>query len=173
MINQDLKDKWLAMGYDPETFKHRELLNGIIEQYFPFESLLDVGSATGPDMALVGLVMPSTKRVGFDKAIENVEQAQANGLNVTQADLTTHLAEIPDKSYDIVLSNGVMMYNDRKYLADLIRIAKNAVILSERGETFMYTIPLKELGYEPRITKVTEDIRPSWKEDGFIYEIAL
>lgn len=171
MIHPRLKDKWLAMGYDQSTFSHRELLNGIIEKYFPFESFLDVGAATGPDMYMVGLVMPSTKRVGFDREIENVKQAQDMGLEVYQADLTTHLEEIPDKSYDIVLSNGVIMYNNKKYLSDLIRIAKKAVVLSERGETSEYTEPLKELGFEPLITKVTEDIRQSWMRDGYIYEI--
>ncbi len=165
--------KWLKLGYDQSTLQHRIVLRDIIFKH-DFKTLLDVGAASGPDMALLRLADPSKILKGFDQAPENVQQAVERGLDVHQADLYYELPKMPDKSFDIVLSNGVMMYVERKCIKELVRIARNAVILSERdydGGILKYI--QDELGLAVKVTKITEETRDSWKENGYIYEITL
>ncbi len=168
-----MREEWLAHGYDQSTYDHRLLLLNTIARH-KFESVLDVGAASGPDMMLLRIYKPDAVLIGFDLAPENVTQAQGKELDVYEADLYTELPKIADKSYDVVLSNGVMMYVERKCIKELVRIARNAVILSERdydGGILKYIE--EDLGLAVKVTKVDEATRDSWKKDGFIYEITL
>ena len=172
------KDKFRDMGYDIGTLKHRELLIETVERYFPFESILDVGCATGPDLALIEMVMPTTRRMGFDLDPKNINEAK-NKINaeLRQGDLREELKEIPDKSFDVVFSNGVIMYTSPKYAKEMLRIAKKGVILSERDpgqeEDRKISNYIKTLGKKIFETRITEEIRDSWKTDGYIYEIVV
>lgn len=165
--------EWLQMGFDPGTLKHRKLVLEKVAKYEP-SSLLDVGCATGPDIALLKLKYPDIEITGFDLDPVNVEQAQHLDALVYQGDVYDELPGIPDKKHDVVLSNGVMMYVERKCIRELIRIAKKAVILSERDpdQNILHYIR-EEIHIEPIITKVTEATRDSWKNDGYIYELCL
>jgi len=170
------KDKFLDMGYDPTTLKHRELLVETIEKYFPFETILDVGCATGADLSLIEMVMPTTQRTGFDVEEDNVTEArQKLKANIFKEDLRTHLENIPDKSFDVVFSNGVIMYIQGEYqkkaLENMLRIAKKAVILSEKDTDGKMIRNFDLVTGGITIQGITDEIRQSWTKDGFIYEI--
>jgi hypothetical protein len=91
-----------------------------------------------------------------------------------KADIREELHKIPSNSYDVVLSNGVMMYCERPLMKELLRIARKTVVLSERDTGgHMINYLQGELGANLKVTKITGDIRDSWKEDGFIYEIVV
>ena len=180
MITKEQQQIWLSKGYDPSTFLHRDLLVSIVAKHAQFETLIDVGCSTGPDLALYELVFPNAKLTGFDVNAGDVEIARGKlasdfTTKVYHADLRQHLLELPDKSFDIVVSNGVMMYNDSQLLKELPRIAKRAVILSERDQYKGGRIAgyLEECNIPFKATKITKEIRHSWADDGYIYEITL
>ena len=167
-----LQGPWLAQGFDSGTLEHRKQLLGVVVAYMPFETLLDVGCATGPDLFLYSLAFPNAKLTGIEIDQDNVKQAKGS-FKIIQSDLRDELPKTPDKSYDIVTSNGVMMYHDFKYINDLIRIAKKAVIMSERNPYKNRSIGeyLKNNQIQCIITRVTG--RDSWRDDGFIYNIKI
>lgn len=166
----DIKCKWLEKEYDPSTYEHRNLLTDIILSYEPFESILDVGCCHGDDLFLLNLKAPNKfKMYGMDKEAGDLNRCKAN-LPDGEFKLGTIqeiLKDYPDKSIDIVFTNGVWMYVDPHYFNELKRIAKKAVIMSEKN-----TAPLNN--YNPtKITKVTKEVRDTWKDDGYIFEFDL
>lgn len=169
------RDKFQGMGYDMGTLNHRELLIETIEKYFPFESILDVGCATGADLALIQMVMPTTKRSGFDLSPENIKEAKEKGVqaDIKEGDLRDLLQDMKTDSVDVVFSNGVIMYVDVDYIKEMVRVARKAVILSERDPNTKIAQKLDEIGKPWRLTEVTHGIRDSWGKDGFIYEIMV
>ena|SRR3990167_2806789 len=171
--------EWLSKGYDSSTLDHRKLLVEKIAKYRPFYSLLDVGCSTGPDLALYEEAFPDTGLTGFDLGTGDIEIAKkllASDTTILYAkDLREHLKEIPQKQFDIVVSNGVMMYHDMKYIDELLRITKKAVIMSEKDPYKGRSISeyLKSNGIRYETTKIDRGTRHSWADDGFIYEIPL
>ena len=170
------KKAWVALGYDEGTWKHRKLLLETLKKHLPFDSLLDVGCAHGPDLALIHSAMPQIALSGFDITKEDVADGKTRIplANLWVADIREELPRTPDKSYDVVFTNGVMMYQDKPLLKELLRIAKKTVFMSERtpGEHFTQYLQ-EECGITPKVTRITKDIRDSWGDDGFIYEITL
>ena len=168
--------EWIALGYDEGTLKHRQLLIDIVKTHLPFETLLDVGCAHAPDLALISAEMPHLELSGFDITALDVEDGKKRvpNANLWVADIREELYKIPSKSYDIVLTNGVMMYMEKYLIKELLRIAKKSVIMSERTPGEHYTLYLKEeCRVLPTVTKVTKDVRDSWSMDGFIYEVTI
>ena len=167
--------KFDEMGYDMGTLKHRELLIEKLQNHFPFDTLLDVGCATGPDIALINMVFPTVEVIGFDKDPVNILQAREKNLaaKLSVGDLRYVLSTYPDKSIDVVLTNGVIMYHEKENIDQLLRIARKAVVMSEKTPGEHYTLFLKEKGITPTVTKITREIRQPWEEDGFIYEIKV
>lgn len=142
----------------------------------PFETLLDVGCAHGPDLALIQEL--GVKCSGFDITEIDVAAGKERlpDCNLWVADIREELPKIPDNSYDVVLTNGVMMYMDSRCLRDVIRIARKAVVLSERDpgeERQIYKYLTEDMELKVKTTKISQEVRDSWKQDGFIYEVIL
>jgi trans-aconitate methyltransferase len=164
----ELKCSWLEKEFDPYTYNHRKLFIDIIEKYEPFESVLDIGCAHGADLYLLELTSPGKKLQGIDRF--DLERARVNlpKGEFKTGNIEEFIKDYPDKSVDMVISNGVWMYLPRDIFLEFKRIAKKAVILSERVSEVQAEY-LK--GQNPvNVTKVTKDVRETWKEDGYIYE---
>ena len=176
MITEEQKQEWINKGFDASTLKHRLVLVEAVEKYAPFETILDIGCATGPDVVLYEMAFPKSDIHAFDSTEGDIEIGKklVTRSILETKDLRQYLKDIPSLSYDIVVSNGVMMYYEPHRIADLLRIAKKAVILSER-DPYKFNILdyLKAIRHEPVVTKIDASIRPSWAENGFIYEIKL
>lgn len=163
--------EWLEMGFDPSTLRHRELLAEKILAYKP-RSVLDVGCASGPDLYLLNFIDPSLELYGIELDGGDANKA-GEFFMVIQGDLRDILPTIPKKSVDVVFSNGVIMYTEPKWIKEMMRIARKAVILSEK-EPYNGLQFSEEYAKEiTSVTHITGDIRHSWKNDGHIYEIAL
>ena len=177
MITEEQEKEWIDKGFDVSTLKHRKLLLEKVEKYLPFNTLLDIGCASGPDVVLYEMAFPNADIHAFDSTEGDIEIAKklVKRTKFETKDLREYLKEIPSLSYDIVVSNGVMMYYEAHRVADLLRIAKNAVIMSERDPYNSVNILeyLKGIRHEPIVTKIDAQVRPSWAENGYIYEIKL
>lgn len=163
--------EWKNIGFDQTTLKHRELVQEVIKKYNP-ESILDVGCGNGPDMALSEMNFPTAKVIGFDKDKSNtdfIHQHVSNKSFIGELELI--LPILRDGSFDVVLTNGVLMYVNRELFHELKRIAKKVVILSERDAEERILNVIKP--FNPIITKIVGEVRETWKNDGYIYEIPL
>lgn len=120
---------------------HRKLILKRVSDYAPFQSLLEVGCGNGPNLLLLAKTFPEAVFRGVDINPNFVKSGtkwiQESGVSnasllVGKAD---DLAGFPDKSFDIILTDAVLIYvgpdKIRKVLTEAVRIARRAVILVE------------------------------------------
>lgn len=164
--------EWLDLGYDPETYAHRSLVVDLILSRSP-KTVLDVGCGNGSDIALLRLRKPGLVLSGVSQIDGEVCKERNPGADVTIGLLEEYLPTVPDKSIDVVFSNGCIMYSSPKWVDHMIRIAKKAVVLSEQDEDSKIRNHLSEAGIQFSSTPVSREIRPSWVNKGYILEIHL
>ncbi|KKT89072.1 MAG: Methyltransferase type 12 [Candidatus Jorgensenbacteria bacterium GW2011_GWC1_48_8] len=172
---------------------HRSLLVEKISKYNP-QNALEIGCASGPNLILLSRKLPQAKFSGIDlsgsaiqtgkkylelQKIKNVELRVGNVLN---------LKNIPDKSFDVVFTDAVLIYVGKNkikgVLRELARIAKYAVILVEWNSVkdweylghwaYNYETLFKEIAPAAKVTltKFTEDVWPGeWSKHGGIVEV--
>jgi SAM-dependent methyltransferase len=135
--------KWARECLSPEVINHphREFLLKRIESHRPFESILEVGCASGPNLYRLAKKFPDIKIFGTDinkKAVKLgrdwfAGQGMGNvEISVSRAeDLRSFLA----KSIDIVLTDAALIYISpdriRKVLKETFRVANKSLIFNE------------------------------------------
>lgn len=169
MITEEHKTQWLALGYDPVTFIHRKVVIETILKYNP-GSVLDVGCATGADLALLHLAAPHITLKGFD--IHDGDVRKAKEILPTAFLFTADLKEgFPEVHADVVFSNGVIMYHTPLTVKEMLSHSSIATILNEKGSLAPYAEIISKDGFTPTFTLITTDIRESWGNDGWLIEI--
>jgi len=171
-----------------ESHPHRQELLKELKK-LEFDSLLEIGCSYAPNLSLIKKEYPNVKLAGIDinrdailRAILRVEGAQL---------IVGDVNDLPfkDKSFDIVLSDGVLVYVSPeeidKVKSEMLRVARKAIILVEfhsegldkKGEISFshwgrnYKELFKE--YEVEITKITNWTERNWDTTGFIVIIKL
>lgn len=136
--------KWAESYVSSQSLEHshRKLLVETISRYAPFASLFEIGCASGPNLFLIAQKFPDTTLTGIDISTRAVEKGRAwfaeKGIQNTSFSVGgfEHLSPIPDKSFDIVISDATLLYADpeqmKKIAPDMIRIARKAIILVEQ-----------------------------------------
>jgi ubiquinone/menaquinone biosynthesis C-methylase UbiE len=199
--------EWSAREYDRFYWEsvnhpHRDLLMTKISAYSP-GSLLEIGCSSGPNLLRVARAYPGAKLRGIDinsKSIEIgkkmfAESGIANvDLGVGKAD---DLASIADKSFDIVLTDAVLIYIGKDKIdtvaREMQRIARKAIVMVEYHETGASGEGrfIMKKGYWARdysalfkpmkgvsdvvLTKITRDIWDDdyWSSYGHVIEVRL
>ena len=130
--------------YDPEVLK--TLPEDILASYCgvgnPFsldtvnkgEAVLDIGCGAGVDTLVAAITVgPEGRVVGIDLVPEMLEQAKANLKktslkNVTFQEASAETLPFPDKSFDVVISNGVfnLIPDKAKALREVFRVLKSS-----------------------------------------------
>ena len=131
-----------ALGYDPALVLAlpdtvAEAYCGVgnpfsLEPISPGEAVLDIGCGAGVDSIIAGkLTGPSGEVAGIDlvsemlaKARENARQAGVD--NVTFQESSAEQLPFPDKSFEVVISNGVfnLVVDKVRALAEVYRVLK-------------------------------------------------
>ena len=137
-------DKSWTKSYISQTSindAHRRPLIEKISNFAPFESILEFGCASGPNLYLLAQRFPETQLYGIDiseKAIEEGERyfAESNIGNVSlSATSEKSLSNFKDKSIDVVFTDAVLIYFGKDKIEDairhLLRIAKKGIVLLE------------------------------------------
>ena len=188
-----------AEGYlSPQSFAHphRQFLIERISRYSPFESILEVGCASGPNLYLLAKQFPDIKLYGVDINKRAIKLGRkwftAKGINCT---LSVHKAEdlrsFHDKSIDILFTQAVLVYigpDKIEYaLKEFIRVTKKMLILNEwhsespvsiYNDHWMHNYKnlLKKFVSEDKIklTKIPKNIGiGDWAKYGYIIEVNL
>ena len=130
--------------YDPEVLK--TLSEDILASYCgvgnPFsldtvnkgEAVLDIGCGASVDTLVAAITVgPEGKVVGIDLVPEMLERAKANLKktslkNVTFQEASAETLPFPDKSFDVVISNGVfnLIPDKAKALREVFRVLKSS-----------------------------------------------
>jgi len=137
-------DKKWAESYISKEFlehPHRKFLTEKISNYYPFNSVLEIGCASGPNLYLLAKKFPTVKFYGIDISKNAVKIGQEffrkeniNNvfLNFGKAD---KLKKFQDKSIDIIFTDATLIYlapdKINKVIKEILRISKKVIILNE------------------------------------------
>lgn len=195
---------WIKRYWDTRYSPHRLFLVEKIAKYYPFSNILEIGCNCGPNLFLISKRFPEIHVAGIDinpVAIEIGRQLlSSEGIPNAKLEVGdfTSLGKIQDRSYDICLTDAVLIYvapdTIRSAIKELIRIARKAVILvewhtdaeySDKYSLGVYHFGCWKRNYVSLIknftspdktviaTKIPKSIWPSqnWEDLGFILEI--
>lgn len=191
--------KWAEKYISKEAISqaHREFLIERISSYFPFESVLEMGSSAGPNLYLLAKRFPKVKFYGIDISVKAVKTGRKFFIKEKLNNVSLILGKfddikkIQDKSMDIVFSDAALIYVGRDkinlIIKEMMRVAKKAIILCEQNSNlstsfykdhwihnykslFSKYIPLEKI----RMTKLSPEIwSGDWGELGYIIEVDL
>lgn len=189
--------KWPKSYILPEslTHPHRKFLIEKITAYFPFENVLEIGCASGPNLYLLAKKFPNTKLYGVDISKEAIKigekwlQSQKIKNVFLSANSAENLKRFSDNSMDIIFTDATLIYVGPDKIAEVIkemlRIAKKAIILNElhsnSPKSFYndhwihnYRLLFKKFIPEEKIklTKIPENLwSGDWSKYGHIIEV--
>lgn len=121
---------------------HRKLLIEKISENAPFESVLEIGSASGANLFLLSEKYPESKFYGIDVSKKAIEEGKKffkkkDIKNVFLQNLSaSQLESFGDKSMDVVFSDAAIIYVGEDKIdavfKNLFRIARKAIVLCEQ-----------------------------------------
>lgn len=193
-------NNWIKSYWNNINHPHRLFLIDKISTFYPFSSILEIGSNSGPNLYLLAKKFPNVKISGIDinpMAVQKgnewfVQEGISNiKLFVGKAD---KLDQFPDKTFDIVFTDAVLIYIGPDKIAQVItemtRVAKKAIILlewhCEKKGANISGLGMHYLGHykrnyvnllkrfasykEIRLTKIPKELWPdkNWQNLGYI-----
>lgn len=175
---------------------HRDVLIELLKKE-PFDSALEVGCASGPNIYRIAKQFPHVKLFGTDinrSAIRLAKQwfAEKKLHTVTfEAKKIGDLRDFADKSIDVVISDAALLYVGPdtifQVVSEFVRVAKKKIILVEMHSpdalhryedtwAHNYVALFKPYVAENQIkmTKITEEIwGGDWAKNGYFIEITV
>ncbi len=194
----------IAAGYwQNREHPSKRFLVDRIAAYAPFASVLEAGCASGPSLYLLAKRFPRAEITGIDINAAAVEygnrQFTREGITNVKllADKADRLGRFPDKSFDIVFTNALLIYigpdKIERVMEDMLRLSRKALVLMEchafepgrdaTGRGFSqdgnwirdYAALLKRLVPEKslRISRIPEEVWPvePWRSFGAVIEV--
>jgi len=168
-----------------------------ISTYFPFDSVLEIGCASGPNLYLLAKKLPQAKFYGIDiskKAIE-IGQEYFRKENIQNVFLETRKAEnlkkFQDKSIDIIFTDAVLVCIDPdkidSVIKEIFRVAKKAIIFCEWHSDSPKSLYIDHWAHNYKLllsgfvsnekikfTKIPETLwGGTWGQLGYIIEVIL
>jgi len=107
---------WIKSYWDSRDHSHRPFLIEKISKFSPIHSILEIGCNCGPNLYLLAKKFPDAEMIGIDInpiAVQNGNEWFAQEgisnvkLSVGNAD---ELGQFPDKSFDVVFTDAVLIY---------------------------------------------------------------
>lgn len=193
-------DKEWAKSYiskDAIDHPHRKFLLEKIGNYSPFESVLEIGCSSGPNLYLLAKKYPKIKIYGIDisaKAIEegkkyfekeNIKNVYLNAGGIEALKIFT------DKSIDVVFTDAALIYFDKdkieNAIKEILRVAKKSIVFLEMHYDGLvsvykdnwihnYNLLLKNFIKKEniKITKIPPDLwGGNWQKYGHIIEASI
>jgi ubiquinone/menaquinone biosynthesis C-methylase UbiE len=130
-----------------EHFFALSFLIGMLD-YLKVESILDVGSGTGRAIAYIKTMRPNIQIVGVEPVKELREVGYQKGLSsleLIEGDATQ--LQFPDGAFDMVCEFGILHHirNPEVAVAEMLRVAKKAVIISDANNFGAGSLPERTL----------------------------
>ncbi len=185
---------------------HRAFLVNKVANFSPIYNILEIGCDTGANLYLLAKRFPDAEIRGLDINTQAVaagnEWFKREGIPNVQLSVgrAEALGKFPDKSFDVVLTDAVLIYINRdaiyRAFKEMVRVARRGLILvelydfGEHGRDTQglgvfagglwrrnYRNLLKQFAPEERIrvTRLTEDIWPDagWIKHGALIEVTI
>lgn len=114
---------------------HRALTMEAIAQFKPFSSLLEVGCSCGPNLSCIWENFPDTTLAGIDVSKLVIQEGVKRFKNAVFLEGEANKLPFPDKSFDIILCDAVLMYISpgkiRKTIKEFLRVARKGLVFVE------------------------------------------
>lgn len=133
--------KWANEYLQSTNHPHREQIATEVSSCYPFESVLEIGCNSGPNLLLLAQKYPQVNFSGVDinASAISVGNRHIKGHNIKNISLLTGKAGsldlLKDKSVDVVFTDAVLMFvgQDKitSALKEMGRIARKSIILNE------------------------------------------
>lgn len=128
-------DGWIDGFWQSKVHSHRKLIIQALEKLQPFESLLEVGSSCGPNLAVINDNFPRTKLIGLDINRASLLEGMKKMPDVRWVLGRADQLNFSDKSIDVILTDAVLIYTPPnmivKTINEFLRVAKKGVVLCE------------------------------------------
>ncbi len=174
---------------------HRKLILDILQKKFPrLKSLLEVGCGCGPNLKNISIKFPQVNLAGIDinkyaifKAREHLTYPENFQKDATLVIAPSYQIPFNDKTFDIILTDAVLMYLSinkvKQTIEEFKRVAKKGLILIElNGKSKIgelqngywcrdYKSLLESYGFKVVKQKIPKEIwsEPIWEAKGFVY----
>ena len=191
--------KWAESYISDKSINHphRKFLTEKISNYAPFENVLEIGCASGPNLYLLAKKFPETKFYGIDISEKAIRTGQKyfEKENVKNVFLETgkidDIKNLQDKSIDLIFTDAALIYigpdKINFVIEEMLRITKKAIILCEQHKNYepsfykdhwihnYYLLFGKFLPKEKiKFTKISPEIwNGDWEKIGYIIEVIL
>lgn len=86
----------------------RDVIAGFLTKIAPYNSVLDIGGGTGPDLAAAHRICPSASRFAIESYPPHIQMLESQGVQVTAANIERELFPFADDSFDVVMSNQTL-----------------------------------------------------------------
>jgi ubiquinone/menaquinone biosynthesis C-methylase UbiE len=196
---RNIFDKNWPISYitnDSLNHPHRIILIEKISDFYPFESALELGCASGVNLFLLSKKFPKAKFYGIDISKKAIEIGKGFLKNQKVKNVFLKHGKIEDikkfkeKSIDIIFTDATLIYVDPKIISciveKMIKVAKKAIILCEQHtdtvsfyndvwihnyrKLFSKFIPEEKI----KFTKISPKIwSGNWGNFGYIIEVKL
>jgi ubiquinone/menaquinone biosynthesis C-methylase UbiE len=186
---------WIDGYWNSREHPHRRLLVDSILKYNP-ETILEIGCASAPNIALLNEKLPNANIVGIDineDAINRARYELKMKPNIHLYPMAMDTMAFADGYFDVTFTDAVMIYMGRDKIADVMaqikRVTTKAVIFLERhlvgvGWEGYYKDGLWYRDYlalartyfpnsQVRVTKIKEDVWKEWSEFGYLIEVVI
>lgn len=194
------RSNWPEKYISEESLKHphRKLLMDIIFKYAPFESVFEIGCASGPNLYLLAKKFPGAEILGSDISQNAVdfgkkwfEKQNIKNVKLFQSYAENSFKNFPDKSIDIIITDAALIYlnSDKleKMIKEMTRVGRKALVFNEQHtDTALpisdghwihnYKSLLKKFVSDDKIkfTKIPEDFYGgNWAKYGYIIEVNI
>lgn len=190
---------WAESYISSESVECREFIINEISRHLPFDNILEIGCASGPNLYKLAKKYPEIKFYGIDiskkaikvgKDIFKKENINNVFFNVSKAE---SLKDFEDKSIDLVFTDAVLIYigpdKIKSVIKEMIRVAKRKILLFEwhddkitdsiyKGHwihNYRFLINKFIPNEKIKITKLpsSEKCNGNWAEFGNIIEVKL
>jgi ubiquinone/menaquinone biosynthesis C-methylase UbiE len=192
-------DKNWAKSYISEAainHPHRKILIEEISKFYPFESVLEVGSASGANLFLLAKKYPESKFFGIDVSLPAINEGKKffEGEKIKNVFLekgsAQHLEKFTDKSMDVIFSDAAIIYVGPDKIdavfKDMSRIAKTGIVLCEQHtdkksfyndrwiHNYSDLVKKNISGAKINFTKIPKGVwGGDWEKYGYIIKIVL
>jgi len=170
------KGNWNKAYFQTTGHPHRNKLFAILKE-LKFDSLLEIGCNSAPNLYRAKREFSNIELAGIDICEDAIEVAKKF---LPEADLRIGMVErlpFEDKSYDIVLSDAVMLYLDyyeiEQCIKEVKRVGKKYLLLCEPQMPGNYMIGnyygrnykelLEDFGF--KVLKVKNVLKKDWNSD--------
>ncbi len=189
------KIDWQQAYFTPNHPHRKRIIEEL--QNIKFGSLLEVGCASGANLALINKYFPQTGLGGMDVNADAIKQAKLNCPYIVNLEVSNGWEVFySDKSTDVLLTDMCLIYNSpfkiKRMLKEIKRVTRNKVIFVEFHHksllkrillslggywAYNYLKLLPKLGfYDVQVRKLTETDWPGGqpqKDYGYIITARL